>query len=94
MIKTGDKKQTISDKAKESIIVYLTDNPEGKTVEIAEYLNLSPSRTRNYLKELVEEGVVIAEEQVTKEGPIDLKVNDLASKQLWTDMEKSISGWL
>lgn len=60
-IKTGDKKQTISDKAKESIIVYLTDNPEGKTVEIAEYLNLSPSRTRNYLKELVEEGVVIAE---------------------------------
>ena len=60
-IKTGDKKQTISDKAKESIIIYLTNNPEGKTVEIAQYLNLSPSRTRNYLKELVEEGVVIAE---------------------------------
>ena len=60
-IKTGDKKQAISKRAKESIIIYLTDKPEGKTADIAVFLNLSPSRTRKYLKELVDEGIVIAE---------------------------------
>ena len=60
-IKTGDKKQAISEKVKNSIIIYLTDKPEGKTSELSEYLNLSPSRTRKYLKELVDEGIIVAE---------------------------------
>jgi len=60
-IKVGDKKSAISTRTKESIITYLTDNPEGKTSEIAEYIGLGVSRTRDYLKELVEEGIVIAE---------------------------------
>ena len=72
-IKTGDKKTAISDKVKESIIIYLTDHPEGKTAVIAEYLNLSPSRTRNYLKELVDDGIVVAEGSSNKVRTYRLK---------------------
>lgn len=46
---------------KDRIIVYLTDNPKGKVSDIAAYLSLSDSRTRDYLKELVDEGIVIFE---------------------------------
>ena len=56
-IKTGDK-SAIRERAKESIIQYLTDIPEGKTSEISEYIGLSISRTRDYMRELTEEGIV------------------------------------
>lgn len=59
-IKIGDKKSAISQKVKESIIAFLTDCPEGKTSQIAEYIDLKESRTRDYLKELTEEGTVEA----------------------------------
>lgn len=45
----------------ETIIVYLTDNPEAKASSIAEHIGLKPSRTRDYLSELVADGIVIAE---------------------------------
>ncbi|MBR4435386.1 MAG: putative DNA binding domain-containing protein [Clostridia bacterium] len=54
-IKIGDKAEV-----KNSIIDFLTDHPEGKTADIAEHLGLKLSRTRDYLKELVDEGVIEA----------------------------------
>lgn len=57
-IKIGDKKSAISERVKESIIAYLTDNPEGRTTEIAGYIGLGPSRTRDYLRELLNEGII------------------------------------
>ena len=59
-IKIGDKKSAINERAKESIISYLTDHPKAKTKEIAEYIGLKESRTRDYLKELIEEDTVEA----------------------------------
>ena len=61
VIKIGDKKSAISERMKETIITYLTDNPEAKASSIAEYIGLKPSRTRDYLNELITEGTVIAE---------------------------------
>ena len=72
-IKIGDKKSAINIRMKESIITYLTDNSEGKTSEIAEYVGLGLSRTRDYLKELVEEGIIIAEGTSNKERKYKLK---------------------
>ena len=46
---------------KETIIAYLTDHTEAKAASIAEYIGLKPSRTRDYLNELVSEGVVVAQ---------------------------------
>ena len=46
---------------KETIIVYLTDHAEAKASSIAEYIGLKPSRTRDYLNELIMEGIVIAD---------------------------------
>ena len=60
-IKIGDKKSAINAKMKETIIAYLTDNPEAKASSIAEYIGLKPSRTRDYLNELIAEGIVVAE---------------------------------
>ena len=60
-IKIGDKKSAISVKMKETIIVYLTDHPEAKASSIADYIGLKPSRTRDYLNELIAEGTVVAE---------------------------------
>ena len=59
-IKIGDKKSAIKKRIKESIITFLTEYPEGKTSQIAEYIDLKESRTRDYLKELTEEGTVEA----------------------------------
>ena len=59
--KIGDKKSAINAKMKETIIAYLTDNPEAKASSIAEYIGLKPSRTRDYLNELIAEGIVVAE---------------------------------
>ncbi len=59
--KTGDKKSAISHKIKDSILHYLTDHSTAKASEIAEYIGLKSSRTRDYLKELISEGAVVAE---------------------------------
>lgn len=59
--KIGGKKSVINVKTKESIIAYLTDNPEAKASSIAEFIGLKPSRTRDYLNELIAEGIVVAE---------------------------------
>ena len=58
-IKIGDKKSAIN--IKETIIEYLTDHAEDKASSIADYIGLKPSRTRDYLNELITEGVVVAE---------------------------------
>ncbi len=44
--------------AKDGIAVFLTDRPDGKASEIAEYLGLGISCARRLLKELVGEGIV------------------------------------
>jgi ATP-dependent DNA helicase RecG len=49
-IKTGDRKQAIID--------YLRGHKEVRNVEFAELLGLSPSRMRDVLKPLIEEGVI------------------------------------
>ena len=43
------------------IIEYLTDHPASKSAEIAEYVDLKPSRVRDYLSELIAEEIVVAE---------------------------------
>ena len=60
-IKIGDKKSAINIKMKETISEYLTDHAEDKASSIADYIGLKPSRTRDYLNELITEGVVVAE---------------------------------
>ena len=60
-VKIGDKKSAISARMKETIIAYLTDHSEAKASSIAEYIGLKPSRTRDYLNELVSEGIIVAE---------------------------------
>lgn len=59
--KASGTKQVISAEMKETIIAYLTDTPEAKASSIAEFIGLKPSRTRDYLNELIAEGVVVAE---------------------------------
>ena len=61
VIKIGDKKSVINEKMKETIIAYLTDHAEAKTAEIAAYIGLKLSRTRDYLNELIAEDIVVAE---------------------------------
>ena len=60
-IKIGDKKSAISLRMKETIMAYLTDHAEAKASSIAEYIGLKPSRTRDYLNELIAEGIVAAD---------------------------------
>ena len=60
-IKIGDKKSAINAKMKETIIACLTDRAEAKASAIAEHIGLKPSRTRDYLNELIAEGIVVAE---------------------------------
>ena len=61
-IKSGDKKQNrIAERRKQEILQYLTDVPQAGSSQIAQAIGLQPSRTRQYLSELVEEGAVIAE---------------------------------
>lgn len=61
VIKIGDKKSAVSASMKEGIIAYLTDHAEAKASSVAEYIGLKPSRTRDYLNELIAEGIVVAE---------------------------------
>lgn len=60
-IKTVDKKSAINEMNKTRIIEYLTEHISAKSSEIADYLGLKSSRTRDYLKELISEEIVVAE---------------------------------
>ena len=60
-IKIVDKKSAINETNKSRIIDYLTEHISAKSSEIADYLGLKSSRTRDYLKELIEEKAVITE---------------------------------
>ena len=60
-IKIGDKKSAINLRVKEQIIGYLTDHATAKVSEIAAFIQLKPSRTRDYLRELTEEDIIVAE---------------------------------
>ena len=55
------KKSAIKNQNKELIIDFLTRNVSAKASEIAEILDLKPSRTRDYLSELIADGVIVAE---------------------------------
>lgn len=43
------------------IIDYSTDHPAARSAEIAEYVDLKPSRVRDYLAELIAEDIVVTE---------------------------------
>ena len=47
-IKIGDKKQ--------AILKFIKEKGSAKAIEVSEFIGLSPSRTRDYLKELVSDG--------------------------------------
>lgn len=57
----GDKKSAISAKMREIILAHLTDHAEAKASAVAEYIGFKPSHTRDYLNELISEGIVAAE---------------------------------
>lgn len=61
-IKIGDKSNSVIKSAKRQMIIeYLTDHPAAKSAEIADYVDLKPSRVRDYLAELIAEEIVVAE---------------------------------
>jgi len=61
-IKSDDKKVTIkSARQKNEIITYLTDHVSAKNTNIAELLGVKSTRVKQLLKELLDEGVVVAE---------------------------------
>ena len=59
--KTGDKKSAINVRTKQAILDYMKGREFVKARDVAEAINLKPSRTRDYLGELVKEGFIIAE---------------------------------
>lgn len=58
--KIGDKKSAIKTGNRKSIVNCLIGRPGLRTAEIAEYIGLNASRTRDYLRELAAEGVIEA----------------------------------
>ena len=61
-IKTDDKKPTIKTAAyRYAIIEYLTENVTAKSSEIAELIGLKQTRTKEILKEMIGEGIIITE---------------------------------
>ena len=61
-IKIGDKNNSAIKAAKRQLILdYLTDHPAAKSAQIAAYVNLKPSRVRDYLALLIAEDIVVAE---------------------------------
>ena len=57
--KSGDKSNSIGDKNKNRIIEYLAAHSEVKSQEVAEVLGLGISRTKVYLSELANAGLII-----------------------------------
>ena len=59
--KIGDKKSAINLKTKQAILSFMKGKEFVKASEVAEAISLKPSRTRDYLSELVKEGRIITE---------------------------------
>lgn len=59
--KIGDKKSAINTRTKQAILDFMMGREFVKARDIAEAINLKPSRTRDYLSELVKEGAITAE---------------------------------
>lgn len=59
--KIGDKKSAINSRTKQAILDYMKGKELVKARDVAEAINLKPSRTRDYLGELVKDGFIIAE---------------------------------
>lgn len=59
--KIGDKKSAINSRTKQAILDYMKGREFVKARDVAEAINLKPSRTRDYLGELVKDGFIIAE---------------------------------
>ena len=59
--KIGDKKSAINLRTKQAIFAFMEDKEFVKASEVAEAIQLKPSRTRDYLGELLREGKIIAE---------------------------------
>ena len=59
--KIGDKKSAINTRTKQAILDFMKGKDFVKASDVAEAINLKPSRTRDYLGELVKEGVIIAD---------------------------------
>ena len=59
--KIGDKKSAINTRTKQTILDYMKGKEFVKASDVAEAINLKPSRTRDYLGELVKDGLIIAE---------------------------------
>ena len=61
-IKIGEKNPSAIKAAKRQMIIdYLTDHAVAKASEISEYIDLKTSRVRDYLAELIADGIVVAE---------------------------------
>ena len=61
-IKSDDKKVTIKTaRQKNEIIMYLTDHVFAKNTDVAELLGVKSTRVKQLLKELLDEGVIVAE---------------------------------
>ena len=54
-------KSAIQRKKRRLIVAYLTDRPAAKSSEIAEFADLKTSRVRDYLTDLINENIVVAE---------------------------------
>ena len=59
--KIGDKKSAINTRTKQAILDYMKGKEFVKASDVAEAIDLKPSRTRDYLGELVKDGSIIAE---------------------------------
>ena len=61
--KKTDKRNKLAMKQvkRQMLIDYLTDHAEASAVELADWLNLKPSRVRDYLRELKEEEIIISQ---------------------------------
>ena len=59
--KIGDKKSAINTRTKQAILDFMKDKEFVKARDVAEAIDLKPSRTRDYLGELVNEGLITSE---------------------------------
>ena len=59
--KIGDKKSAINVRNRQAIIAFIKGNGTVKASQVAAAIGLQPSRTRDYLSELIQDGIIIAE---------------------------------
>ena len=59
--KIGDKKSAINVRNRQAIIAFIKDNGTVKASQVAAAIGLQPSRSRDYLSELIQDGIIIAE---------------------------------